>query len=30
VRTQPKLYQSSSLGDRDIRDVYSELMSLDV
>ena len=30
VRTQPKLYLSSSLGDRDIRDVYSELMSLDV
>lgn len=30
VRTQPKLYQSGSLGDREIRDVYSELMSLDV
>lgn len=30
LRGQPKLYQSGTLADRDIRDVYSELMSLDV
>ncbi len=29
-RTQPKLFLSKSLGDHHIRDVYSELMSLDV
>jgi hypothetical protein len=30
LRTQSKLYQSKTLADKDIRDVYSELMSLDV
>lgn len=30
LRTQPKLFQSKSLGDQHVRDVYSELMSLDV
>lgn len=30
LRTQPKLFQSKSLGDKHIRDLYSELMSLDV
>lgn len=29
-RTQPKLFMSKSLADPQIRDVYSELMSLDV
>lgn len=29
-RTQPKLFLSKTLGDGQIRDVYSELMSLDV
>ncbi|WP_088283350.1 hypothetical protein [Ideonella sp. A 288] len=29
-RTQPKLFLSKTLGDAQIRDVYSELMSLDV
>lgn len=29
-RRQPKLYLSKTLSDADIRDVYSELMSLDV
>ena len=29
-RGQPKLFLSATLGDAQIRDVYSELMSLDV
>jgi hypothetical protein len=30
TRTQPKLFLSKTLGDGDVRDIYSELVSLDL